>query len=1125
MTKPVYLKQEQFRGAGGGGKDGGGGGRAPVEAPDTLLSIQYAKVLDLISEGEIGGLVDGLRSIYLNDTPIQNQDGTFNFTNVVMDSRVGTQAQAYMAGFNGAEAETTVGTEVTNATSVTRSISNVNDTALRITLGFPQMTSQDPSTGDLNGTSVVVNIEVQNNGGGFVGVPLRDTLRKDWLVLTVTGAETTVASTAFEIDVRWRGTSIDTQTAQAQLEYRVIGSGPWLVAAVYDFYGKGGKATVNTPQAFDFLGNPVSSETFLGGGKIVVTTSAGGKKTFNLTLASALYEFRVVKNSGMGTFKITGGTVLEHLSQDTITGKNTSRYQRAYRVELPAPGPWDIRVSRITADNGSATLQNKTYWDSYTEIVDAKLSYPNSAYIGLKIDSKQFNSIPTRGFDCYLLLVQVPTNYNPLSREYSGAWSGSFKVAWTDNPAWVFYDMVVNDRYGLGEFIDASQVDKWALYSIAQYCDEMVDDGFGGTEPRFTCNLYLQTREQAFNVIANLASVFRGMAWWSAGAMTVSQDAPATVSQLFTAANVVGGEFNYSGSSGRVRHNVCLVGWNDPQDAYRQKIEYVEDTAGIARYGVIQSEIVATGCTSRGQAHRVGRWLIYSEQNETETITFRAGLDAVFCGPGDIIQTSDPIRGGTRFGGRLLSGGISQVQLDAPFTIEPTISYTLSCVLPDGSVETRDVTTAAATTDVIDVATPFSIAPQIMSIWVLASTSLVPQSWRIVSMAEVNKTQLDITALAYRAEKYAVVEQNLVLEPLPISLIEASQPDLPAALIFTEVLYLSGLAVIGVKGTISWQTVPNAIGYVLVYQRAEQNPVTISGILNNSIDIQPMQEGEYSISVFSVNELGRRSQANTINIIVYGKTLPPLDVTSFSVTKSSGVAVVAWALHPDLDVQVGGNIVVRHSPLTTGAVWENGIILDAFSGNATSGLLPLITGTYMAKALDSSGNWSETMVGFVATEGLVTGFTTVGTLTEDPTFSGTKTNTVVASSALKLNGTLTGSYDFSSVLDLTTVATRRYEADIAALSFDLGQNIDDRLDAIDSWGLIDGTAVDDCDATLYVATTDDNPAGSPTWSPWIPFFVSDFTCRATKYKLDLLSGNANHNISVSTLRVHAKIPT
>lgn len=1137
----MSFNLKKIRGAGGGGgKDGGGSARAPVEAADSLHSIQYAKIIDLISEGEIVGLVDGLKSVYLNDTPIQNADGTYNFNNVTMEERTGTQAQSYMVGFQGAEAETIVGTEVTNAASVTRSITNVNNTDLRITLGFPQLMSQDTSTGDINGTSVEIAIDIQNNGGGFIPQTVRNVLSSNGFSLTSDGAITLLDSRYFNITVNWTGEALQTpQTCTFKLQYRLAASGnPWTDYLTHTFSG--------------------GSEVNSGIATVVkkITSKARGTKTFTVDLGvSDTYEFRVLKVSGSrqnlnviagigysqppssgaaygGSVAITAGQLYTPSYTDVISGKTTSRYQRAYRFNLPSPGPWDFRVRRITPDNSSSVLQNRTFLDTYTEIIEDKLTYPNSAYIGLKIDARQFNSIPTRGYECYLMKIKVPSNYNPLTREYTGAWDGTFQTAWSDNPAWCFYDIVTNDRYGLGEYIDITQIDKWALYTIGQYCDETVQDGFGGIEPRFTCNLYLQTREQAFNVITNMASVFRSIAWWSSGTITIAQDAPSSVSQLFTAANVIGA-FNYSGSSGRTRHNVVLVGWNDPQDGYRQRIEYVEDSASIARYGINQTEIVATGCTSRGQAHRFGRAIIYSEQNETETVTFRVGMDALYSSPGDIIQIADANRAGTRFGGRLIAASTTQVQLDSPITIEPLLVYTLSCVLPDGTVETVTVTNTASTTDLIDFTPAFSIAPQIMGIWVIANTALVPQSWRIVNIAEVNKVQLDITALAYRSEKYQVIENNMVLEPLPLSIIQAGQPSAPADLTFTESLYLSGLNVVATKGTVSWRVVPGAT-YLLTYTRAEQNSVTINGILTNSIDIQPMQEGEYTINVYAVNSLGLRSQAATITTTVQGKTTLPIAVENFTIFKVSGLAQAAWKAHPDLDVQVGGHIVIRHSPLTSGATWSDGVILDTFAGISVMGMLPLITGTYMAKAMDSGGRYSANMTAFVATEGMVTGFTTVGTITENPTFSGTKTDVIVSINTLKLGNVasptiqpLIGTYEFANMLDLTTTATRRLEVDITAFSYDVGEFIDAKTDLIDTWANIDGNQVDDCDATIYAATTNDNPAGSPstvTWSAWTPFFVSDFTCRALKFKIELESATISHNIYVSELVVHAKIP-
>jgi predicted phage tail protein len=1138
----------------GGGKSGDGDARMPVESPDSLRSIQYATVLDLVSEGEIGGLVDGFKSIYLDDTPLQNADGTYNFTGVTVYNRNGTQSQSFIPGFAASEAVVPVNTEVTKAISVTRTINNSNNTAARVTLSVPALTFQNLTNGDLGGTSVELAIDIQNNGGGFVAQPLRTIFQSSLLAISSSGALGTVASTKFQVAVGWDGQNISApQTCTFELQYRVVGAPSWIVSQTYTFRG----GATNT--------GGISSINFFG----LSTLYPSGSKTFELTLSEAEYEFRVVKTTGSvqtvtgqtilgkpivvlskglaygGTVAITGGAVYAPAYTDVISGKTTSRYQRDYRIELPAGGPWDIRVRRITNDSTQQNLQNKTFFDSITEVIDAKLTYPNSALVGMSIDAKQFSNIPTRGYEVFGMLVKVPSNYNPLTREYTGTWDGTFNVAWSDNPAWVFYDMVTNARYGLGEFVDETQVDKWGLYTIAQYCDVMVEDGFGGIEPRFTCNIYLQTREQAYTVIANLASIFRAIAFWGEGEVRVSQDSPKDSEQLFTKANVIEGQFNYSGSSGSVRHTVVLVSWNDPQDGYRQKIEYVDDDAAIARYGVIQTEIVAMGCTSRGQAARVGRWLIYSEQNETETITFRTGMDSVFVSAGSVITTQDSNRAGKRYGGRLISSTINSVVLDAPVDIEAE-TYTLSVVLPDGSIEDRTVTNAPGTTANLTVTPDFSQMPQNYAIWIMASETLVPEKWRVISITEVDKTQFEITALAYRADKYDAIEQDLILEPLPTSIVNSSQPATPSDLNVVESLYLVGLSVVGVTATVSWDYVATASSYILTYQRADQNPVSIDNIRTNSLDIKPIVEGEYTFTVYAVNNLGRRSQGSQIAVTIYGKTTPPVDVTNFSIIKSSGLAVASWALHSDLDVQVGGNIVIRHSSMAEFATWQDGIILDSFAGNSVSGLLPLITGTYMAKALDSSGNWSPEMISFVATEGLVTGFNTVATITENPDFSGIKDFTATFNGILQLASVETigsmpglistwpklsslggvsvaGSYEFEEMMDLGIVATRRFETAITAQSFDT-QDLISYRGLVSQWGSVSGEVINDCDATLYISTTDDDPYGTPTWGEYTPFFVADFTCRGARYKLDLMSAVNTHNIRVSNLVVKAKEP-
>lgn len=1145
-------------GSGGGGGKGGSGGsvRAPVEAPDSLRSIQYAKVVDLISEGEIEGLVDGLKSVYLNDTPVQNANGTYNFTNVVFDSRVGTQSQSYMAGFIGAESETIIGTEVMASVPVVRTVTNTENTAVRVTLGFPQLTSQNTTTGDLLGTSVEIAIDVQNNGGGYVAQALRNAYQSNIFAQNAGVFRNTVASTSFNITVTWTGQNVAIpQTCAIKLQYRVYGSGTWLD------YG-----------THTFSGGSSPSLTIVNAG-ISAGEIPNGSKVFNVVLASNTYEFQVIKTGGSiqqtstitmysytanvpltgmaygGTSIITQAEAYTPAYTDIISGKTTSRYQRAYRIEFPAGGAWDIRVRRITADSGLATLQNKTFFDSLTEVVDAKFRYPNSAYVGLKIDSKQFNSIPTRRYEIKGIKVKIPSNYDPLSRAYTGTWDGTFTTSWTDNPAWVFYDIVTNARYGLGEFVAESQVDKWALYTIAQYCDTMVPDGYGGIEPRFTCNLYLQTREEAYKVLANMASIFRGVAYWSAGEITVSQDSPSDAVQLFTPANIVNGEFNYSGSSGKVRHTVVLVAWNDPQDGYRQKVEYVSDDDGIARYGVIQTEVVAIGCTSVGQAHRVGKWILFTEINETETITFTAGLDTVFCPIGGIIKTQDPLRAGKRFGGRTATGSTtSSIAIDSAVTIESGKTYELNCILPDGTVETKAVTNAAGSTTALTVSPAFSAIPLDYSIWVLAANDLVPETWRVVSISEVEKTKLQITALTYNENKYLAVEQDLILQPIPTSVITTAQPAQVINLQVSESLYLSGLSVVATKATVSWNTSTGANSYTLQYTKDNQNPVAIDNITSNSIDIEPIQEGDYTFSVFAVNALGRRSQAATISVTISGKTTPPNDVSNLQLTAISGLAHITFDASTDLDVIVGGYLRIKFTSELSSPTWDSSVdIGHQISGNATNATLPLLTGSYLAKWVDSTGNLSVNAIAISSNVASLLTLNVVETVTESPSFSGAKTNVVYDAERLGLKLTPTslisewgllstlgklssiggiessGTYLFNGSVDLGTVQTSRLSSDIEILAFDSNDLISFR-GLISEWGLVSGGNITDVDANVYIRTTNDDPLATPTWSEWQNFFVGDWTARAYQFKVDLFSGNINHNVLVKSLSVTVDMP-
>ena len=797
-------------GAGGGGKGGGGASaRVAQEAPDSLRSKAYARVVDLISEGEIEGLVNGLQSVYLDDTPIQNADGTTNFSGVTLETRDGTQQQSYVPGFSSVENEVPVGVEIKASQSVVRSITDPDVDAVRIKVSVGQLTNQDTTNGDLNGSSVTFAIDRQVSGGGFVEV-------------------------------------------------------------------------IN----------------------------------------------------------------------DTISGKTTTKYQRSYYVPLIGSGPWEIRVRRITADSTSSAIQNKTYLDSYTEVVESKLRYPNSALVALRVDASQFSAIPRRSYDMKLLRVRVPVNYDPGTRAYSGVWNGTFKIAWTDNPAWCFYDLVTSTRYGLGGYIPESQVDKWALYRVAQYCDQLVPNGLGGFEPRFTCNLYLQTREQAYKVVQDMASIFRGMVYWSGGAITVTQDAPSDAVYQFAPGNVVDGEFAYQGSSAKARHTVALVTWNDPDDFYCQKVEYVEDAAGIARYGIVQSDVVALGCTARGQAHRVGKWLLFSEQSESEIVTFRTGLEGAVVRPGDVIKVADPVRGGMRLGGRIAGATVSTVTIDQELPAD--LPWRLSVVLPNGVVEERLVGPVSGRT--LTVTIPFSTAPQVDAIWVLASSIIEPQLFRVVAVAERDPGVHEVTALAHNPSKYASIEEGLALQPRSITVLSDVPPP-PTGLVMQESLYrVKDQAQVLVQ--VSWSEVQTAIAYRLSYRVAGGNFVSLPLTSANYAEIRDAQEGQYEFSLRAIGITRKESVPATLNATVLGKTLPPSDVTGFTVQRRVSDLMIAWDELQDADLS---GYEVRVGP-----GWDNAQLVAKTSGTqmlhdqSAAGQYP-----YHIRAIDTSGNYSAHVTTFV----------------------------------------------------------------------------------------------------------------------------------------------------------------
>jgi predicted phage tail protein len=764
----------------------------------TLRSKSFARIVDLISEGEIVGLVNGAKSIYLNGTPLENGDGSRNFSDVVYDTRPGTQSQTYISDAAAIESTLNVNTEVTAATAVVRTISNSDVNAARVILSVPAL-YRAKDDGSQVGTEVDIAIDVQASGGSYVT-------------------------------------------------------------------------------------------------------------------------------------KVT----------DTIDGKATSKYQRAYKIALTGSAPWNIRVRRITADSTNLKLQNKTFWDTYTEIIEAKLRYPNSALITTKFDASAFQGIPTRGYDVKLLKVKVPTNYDPATRVYTGLWDGTFKTEWTDNPAWCFYDLVTNERYGLGAYIPAAQVDKWALYTISQYCDELVNDGFGGLEPRFTCNLYLQSRAEAFKVVQDLSSCFRSMVYWASGALTVAQDSPSDPVALFTQSNVIDGQFVYSGSSAKARHTVALVTWNDPADLYKQKVEYVEDADAIARFGVVPTEVVAVGCTSRGQAARVGRWLLFSERYEAETVTFQAGLEGAVARPGQVIKVADASRAGVRLGGRVRSATSTAVTLDAPVSLGASV-WTIYAVLPNGTVGQSQVASAAGNT--INLVTPLAAAPQSGAQWIMSTSTVEAQTFRVLTVVEQDNGQVEITALKHNPDKYDTVENGLVLQPRDLTALTPI-PAAPVNLLASESLYLYQ-AEVRAKVSIGWENVNGASNYRVLWSKDGSN--FIEALTNVSdFDILNITPGDFVIRVYSVGPTGKQSSTYAeTTISAVGKTAPPATVTGLAAVVDPSIGItLTWDKVADLDLD--------GYEIKDGAT----VLAIAKTTSFKVGLLPTGTKTFAVRALDTSGNYS-----------------------------------------------------------------------------------------------------------------------------------------------------------------------
>jgi predicted phage tail protein len=621
--------------------------------------------------------------------------------------------------------------------------------------------------------------------------------------------------------------------------------------------------------------------------RVTLSVSALSKTNSNtgdVTGYQVAYQIQLSKDGGQYT------TVVD----TSFNGKASSVYQRSHRIELSgAASQYTVKVIRITGDTSDVYTQDTTNVVSYTELIDAKLRYPLSALCGVQLDASEFSSVPTRSYDMKGLLIKYPSNYNPLLRSYGGTWDGTFITGWTDNPAWVFYDLVLNSRYGLGKWVDASMIDRYALYQIAQYCDVMVSDGAGGLGPRFSCNCYIASREDAYKVLQDIASVFRGMAYWSAGSVTATSDMPLDTAYVYTAANVIGGSFKYVGSSLKTRYTCAVVTWNDPENGYQQAVEYVEDADGVARYGINKAQLTAFACTSRAQAQRVGQWTLLTSRYETNTVTFSVGLDGTLAQPGQIIAVADPSRAGKRTGGRIKAASLTtQVTLDK--ALDGTAAGdTLTVILPSGKAESKTV--SAVSGAVITVSQGFSVVPAAGSVWMLESSTLKSQLFRVASVAEKDGITFEITATQHEPGKYAAIDNGAAIDFRPITGNTLTVQAPPTGVTVSQYV-VTDQGISKTNMSISWAAAANAVSYTVQWRKDNGDWITAGTTGGLSLDVSNIYSGSYTARVRATNGLDISSPYAYSSLTgLLGKTgAPPVVATLTASTDKVFAVNVAW---------------------------------------------------------------------------------------------------------------------------------------------------------------------------------------------------------------------------------------
>ena len=866
--------------------------------------------------------------------------------------------------------------------------------------------------------------------------------------------------------------------------------------------------------------------------KVTVTFPQLQKATDQGDLLGSTVELKI-------QVQYNGGGFSDVIS-DTITGRTADAYQKEYRINITGAFPVDIRVVRVTADSTSSNLVDAFAWTSIGEIVDDKQTYANSAYTNLRIDSEQFSSIPKRSFRIRGVKVRIPgagasNSGTPTVDLQTGRiiypsgyiFNGTMGASqWCSCPSLILLDLLTTERYGFGTHITDSNLDLFSFVAASRYANELVSDGFGGQEARFSCNVNLQGSMEAYDLINELAGVMNCFPIWSEGSVTITQDRPTDPSYLFSLANVGEGGFSYSGSSLKQRHTVVSVSYFN-MDSREIDYEVVEDTAAQAKFGIVKKDVKAFACTSRGQAQRLGKAIIFNEQNLSEVISFTTSIDAgAIVRPGSVISVNDPVRSGERRSGRINAATTTQITVDNTTDLDTFTGTNKKCsvILPDGTVETKNVTGIIGS--VISLDSALSATPNINSIWLLQSSSLEAQTFRVITVEEQDEINFAITALTYIDGKYANIESGISLPARSISLLnEPKNP--PSNLQASErVVVINALAV--TKLILSWVSVTGVSQYLVQYRFNNTNWVS-EVVFRPDYEIIGTEAGTYEFKVFSFNAALKLSATSTdITFNAVGKTSPPGNVQNLSMEPITNKLVrLRWTKAVDPDVLHGGRVYVRHSNLTDGSgTFQNSVdLVTALAGNTTDVVVPSLDGEYILKFQDDQGNFStgeasviQDLPDLIDTQVILQDREDL----DSPPFQGADTNTTfnTTTSALQLTNpaaNATGEYAFKDILDLGAVFSLDLKRVIRSIGFNIGTDIETIIPSGSFWdnyatdGNFDGPAADEANCQIQVATSQ---TASGSFGSFNNFANGTFKGRRFKFKLVLETTNTSQNMNV-----------